>query len=146
MTGGVHPKSSSPETTWEVALSSTVLFGMSWYALIIAAGKLLGVDSEATGEIARRREAAALGDLMFVAGFVWLCNVVVIVALRPRWRYVAPAVLIVAQVFAAAAALGMMRLAAVVGIPGWAAFVWCLLATLVGVELARMISRRLAQA
>lgn len=57
-----------------------------------------------------------------------------------------PAALVVAQMFAAAGALALMRLAAIVGItPAWSGFMWCLLATLAGVELARMISGRLTR-
>jgi hypothetical protein len=148
MTSSVYLSGFSYETKWQLALSSTVLFAVTWYALIVGGMILFGIGADTgTGEFARRREAAAIGDLIFVAGFAWLSNVVAIVALRRRWRCVAPAVLVAAQMFAAAGALALMRLAAIVGFTrAWSAFVMsCLLATVAGVELARMISGRLAQ-
>jgi hypothetical protein len=145
MTTGVYHKSSSSETKWQLALWSTVLFGVTWYALVVGGMILFGIGADAIGAggLAGRREAAALGDLMVVAGLAWLSNVVAIVVLRRRWRYASAAALVVAQMFAAAGALALMRLAAIVGITrAWSDFViWCLLATVVGVELARMISR-----
>ena|SRR5215510_9316822 len=147
MTSSVNQRNSPSGTTWRLALYSTVLFGATFYVVAVGGMKLFGIGADNVGskEVARARELAAIGDFIFVAGLAWLSNIVSIVALRPRWRHAAPVVLGVAQMFAAAGALALMRLAAIVGIARAPFVMWCLLATLAGVEAARMISGCLAQ-
>jgi hypothetical protein len=148
MTSSVNERNSSFETTWRLALYSTVLFGVTFYVVAIGKMELFGIGADNVGskEVARARELAAIGDFIFVAGLAWLSNVVSIGALRPRWRYAAPVVLGVAQMFAAVGASELTRLTASFGMFGLPVFVMdCLLATVAGVELARMISGRLAR-
>jgi hypothetical protein len=66
MTTSVHGTSFSSETKWPLALCSTVLFAVTWYALIVGGMILFGIgaDPVGTGEVAGHPSMVGLRDVV----------------------------------------------------------------------------------